>query len=103
MATDLMWPDTIAISHDGERHAGLEGDIMIFPMGTAQRTSAEKVETETYDVIIVGAGISGAIIANELGRCGKRVLILEAGPGGDRTLNGYQEYLERFFTTAYKD
>ncbi|HYO83735.1 MAG TPA: GMC family oxidoreductase, partial [Bryobacteraceae bacterium] len=76
---------------------------MIFPSGSTQRTSAEKVNTETYDAVIVGAGISGAIIAHELGKAGKRVLILEAGPGGDRTLGGYQEYLERFYATAAKD
>lgn len=77
---------------------------MIFPRGATQRTSAEKAETETYDVVIVGGGIAGAILAKELGLNGKkRVLILEAGPGGDRTLNGYQDYLTRYFSTAYKD
>lgn len=34
----------------------------------------------TYDVVIVGAGIAGAIMAKELGTQGKRVLILESGP-----------------------
>jgi choline dehydrogenase-like flavoprotein len=33
-----------------------------------------------YDVIIVGAGISGAIMAKELAAEGKQVLILESGP-----------------------
>ncbi|MEL7164667.1 MAG: GMC family oxidoreductase [Pseudomonadota bacterium] len=33
-----------------------------------------------YDAVIVGAGIAGAIMAKELARHGKRVLILESGP-----------------------
>jgi choline dehydrogenase-like flavoprotein len=68
-----------------------------------QRTSPKKVNEEVYDAVIVGGGISGAIIAYELSRAGKRVLILEAGTGGDRTLSGYQEYLTRFYETAAKD
>lgn len=32
-----------------------------------------------YDVVIVGAGVTGAIIANKLGREGARVLLMDAG------------------------
>lgn len=32
-----------------------------------------------YDVVIVGAGISGALLANKLGQAGARVVIIEAG------------------------
>ena len=76
---------------------------MILPIDAMQRTSPEKVRTETYDAVIVGSGISGAIIANELGRNRKKVLVLEAGDGTGSTLNGYQDYLTRYFATAYKD
>ncbi len=76
---------------------------MIFPAGATRRTSVEAASREIYDAVIVGSGIAGAIIANELSRAGKRVLILEAGPGGDRTLNGYKDYLSRFYATASKD
>ena len=39
------------------------------------------VITETdYDVVIVGSGVSGAILAKELSRKGARILIMEAGP-----------------------
>jgi choline dehydrogenase-like flavoprotein len=56
-----------------------------------------------YDVVVVGAGVSGAIVANELSHAGNHVLILEAGPGEDLSLAGYESYLERFYATAYKD
>jgi choline dehydrogenase-like flavoprotein len=56
-----------------------------------------------YDAVIVGSGISGAILAHELGRQGFKVLILEAGPGHDLSVSGYQTYLERFYTAISKD
>ncbi|HEV7776793.1 MAG TPA: GMC family oxidoreductase [Luteibacter sp.] len=37
------------------------------------------MDTQTYDVVIVGSGIAGSIIAYQLGKQGKKVLILEAG------------------------
>ncbi|MCG7543608.1 GMC family oxidoreductase [Pseudoalteromonas sp. MM17-2] len=52
-----------------------------------------------YDVVIVGAGIAGAIVAYELGKAGKKVLILEAGPAvpADRS-----KYMDTFFKAAAK-
>lgn len=44
-----------------------------------------------HDVIIVGAGISGAIMALELGKQGKRVLVLDAGPADPDSRRGYQD------------
>jgi choline dehydrogenase-like flavoprotein len=44
-----------------------------------------------YDVAIVGSGVSGALIANELAKAGIRVVIVEAGPRTDR-----EESLRRF-------
>src|SRR3954462_15199437 len=75
---------------------------MIFPQGAATRTSHAAASDTVYDAVIVGSGVSGAIIANELSRAGKRVLILEAGPGDDITLDGYAAYLDRFYSTATK-
>ncbi len=75
---------------------------MIFPRGAARRTDHKTASEDFYDAVIVGAGISGALIANELSRAGKRVLMLEAGPGDDLTLSGYEEYLSRFYESAYK-
>jgi choline dehydrogenase-like flavoprotein len=75
---------------------------MIFPRGAARRTDHAGASEVVYDAVIVGAGISGAIIANELSRAGKRVLILEAGPADDITLSGYEEYLTRFYGAVSK-
>ncbi|HYO65230.1 MAG TPA: FAD-dependent oxidoreductase, partial [Archangium sp.] len=55
--------------------------------------------TKHFDVVIVGAGISGGLLANELALAGKSVLILEAGPASatDRS-----EYMETFYTSSNK-
>jgi len=52
-----------------------------------------------YDYIIVGSGIAGAILANELGKQGKEVLIIEAGPGISQ---GRNEYLKTYFEANMK-
>lgn len=51
------------------------------------------------DVVIVGSGVAGALIAKQLGLAGKDVLILEAGPEIPRDFNGY---MDRFFRAAAK-
>ncbi len=52
-----------------------------------------------YDVVIVGAGIAGGIVAYELGKVGKKVLILEGGPAipADRS-----NYMNTFYKAAAK-
>lgn len=55
--------------------------------------------SEQYDVVIVGAGISGALIAKRLGAAGKKVLILEAGLDGQ---GSYADFLERFYLAQAK-
>ena len=76
---------------------------MIFPRGAAQRTDHKTAGEIVYDAVIVGTGVSGAIIASELAADGNRVLMLEAGPGDDITINGYNEYVSRFYASPYKD
>ena len=56
-------------------------------------------QTTSYDAVIVGSGISGALIAKQLGLKGKRVLILEAGTEVPANVDGY---LERFFLATAK-
>ena len=64
---------------------------------------------DTYDVVIVGAGIAGAIIAKTVSDAGYRVLILEAGLGvnsidldGEAAREVYQEYLDTFYMAQSK-
>ncbi|MDB5347064.1 MAG: Glucose-methanol-choline oxidoreductase:NAD binding site [Schlesneria sp.] len=77
-------------------------------MAYAQVPLRNVVDHETaskilYDVVIVGSGVAGAIIANELSRNGFSVLILEAGPGHDFTIPGHEKNLYRFYSAVAKD
>jgi choline dehydrogenase-like flavoprotein len=56
---------------------------VVFPYGAATETTPEDAAGSTYDVVVVGGGLAGSIIANQLSLDGQRVLILEAGPGKD--------------------
>jgi choline dehydrogenase-like flavoprotein len=51
------------------------------------------------DVAIVGAGFAGALIANELGKARKKVVILEAG---DRVPPNINDYMKRFYMATAK-
>ncbi|MEA5470610.1 GMC family oxidoreductase [Spirulina sp. 06S082] len=64
------------------------------------RTTVSNTE---YDVVIVGAGVAGAIVAKELSEQGKTVLILEAGTGEGLTLEGFQSYVETFYGALEKN
>ena len=59
-------------------------------------------EYEEYDVVIVGAGFVGAILAAELGEAGMRVLVVEAGTSQARSFAGYREQLSTFYNAAFK-
>jgi glucose dehydrogenase len=52
-----------------------------------------------WDVAIVGSGFAGALIANELGKANKKVVILEAGEGVPPNIN---EYMNRFYKASAK-
>jgi choline dehydrogenase-like flavoprotein len=54
---------------------------------------------QSYDAVIVGAGISGALIAHQLGSANKQVLIVEAGAPIPTDINGY---MKRFFNAWAK-
>ncbi|GAA2142321.1 GMC family oxidoreductase [Kitasatospora kazusensis] len=59
-------------------------------------------EGRRWDVIVVGAGFAGSLVAQRLGEHGWRVLVLEAGlgaPGGDQ---GHEQALEQYRTAALK-
>ena len=56
-------------------------------------------QVRDFDAVIVGSGISGALIAKMLGQANKEVLILEAGDGVPPDINGY---MDRFFSATAK-
>jgi choline dehydrogenase-like flavoprotein len=64
---------------------------------------SKKAAEGNYDVIIIGAGIAGSILAHELGKKKKRVLIIEAGAGNDFSPAGFRAYLETFYSAVSKD
>lgn len=63
---------------------------------------------KNYDVVIVGAGISGAIVAKTLANAGYQVLILEAGLQvgmefeSNKNYANYQSYLDTFYLANAK-
>jgi choline dehydrogenase-like flavoprotein len=60
--------------------------------------SSEKKDRE-WDVVIVGSGFAGALIAHALGKERKNVLILEAGAKVPTNIN---EYMNRFYLASAK-
>lgn len=57
---------------------------------------------DSFDVVIVGAGVAGSLMAKTLTRRGLSVLLLEAGPADAANLSGYAKHLERFFSATGK-
>ena len=51
---------------------------------------------DAYDVVIVGGGIAGAMVAKRLAAAGQEVLVLEAGDAGGRRWATYRSYVERY-------
>ena len=52
-----------------------------------------------WDVAIVGSGFAGALIASELGKRRKKVVLLEAGEGIPPNIN---DYMKRFYSASAK-
>lgn len=61
------------------------------------------LEHTVYDVVIVGAGVAGAIVAKELANAGRKVLVMEAGKSGDLSIEGYHDSLMTFYKQAIKN
>ncbi|MGO4611473.1 FAD-dependent oxidoreductase, partial [Variovorax sp. 2RAF20] len=49
------------------------------------------------DVIVIGSGVMGGLVATQLAKAGKSVIIVEAGPRVKR-----QEIVERFRNSPFK-
>ncbi len=64
------------------------------------------MESEKYDVVIVGSGIAGSVLAKTLTQAGKRVLVLEAGLEAgiefrpEEAFVNYQSYVDTFHAKA---
>jgi choline dehydrogenase-like flavoprotein len=68
-----------------------------------ERATDSRAADTVYDAVVIGAGVSGSIIARELSEHGLRVLVLEAGPGGELSMPEYAQYLTTFYGAAVKD
>ena len=55
-----------------------------------------------HDVVVVGAGVAGSLVAKQLTRAGFRVLVIEAGPATAWTFDGYLSHLQTFYTATGK-
>lgn len=58
--------------------------------------SPKQAAQRVYDVIIVGGGIMGSIVARRLSQSGHSCLIVEAGKGGGARYTGYLDYLDTY-------
>ncbi len=54
------------------------------------------MSAKRYDVVIVGGGITGAMMAKKLVENGKRVLLLEAGADARLDPKSYQPYIDQY-------
>src|SRR4051812_31232896 len=61
--------------------------------------AAPATDGQTYDVVIVGAGVAGGIVALELAQKNLKVLILEAG---QPIPVSREDYMENFYTSPSK-
>ena len=60
------------------------------------------MSTAEWDIVVVGAGVAGAVLAKHLTDSGLRVLVLEAGPPSAQSLHGYTHHLRTFYEAAGK-
>lgn len=72
--------------------------------GSSTHTIDLQTATHTeYDAVVVGSGVSGSIIAYELSKKNYKVLVVEAGLGGDMSISGYEDYLNTFYSSTEKN
>ena len=63
----------------------------------------EDVSKTTYDVVIVGTGVAGAIVAKQLSERGKSVLMIEAGTSDSLSFEAFESYVESFQVALNKN
>ncbi len=59
-------------------------------------------DVDVVDVVVVGAGVAGAVLAKHLTDRGLKVLVLEAGDGSAQSLDGYERHLRTYYEAAGK-
>lgn len=64
--------------------------------------AAEIALARTYDAVIIGAGIMGAIVARRLSENGHRVLLVEAGTGAGLNFGRYADFLDTYYRAQIK-
>ncbi|MEZ4320128.1 MAG: GMC family oxidoreductase [Myxococcota bacterium] len=79
-AEDLDVPLDTTPKPTAEARAALDARFMARPDGLMEFEDYGGSVQETCDVVVVGSGPGGALVALELARAGKRVILVEAGP-----------------------
>jgi choline dehydrogenase-like flavoprotein len=69
--------------------------------GVAVITPAD-ASKNSYDVVVVGSGVAGALAAKRLSANGKRVLIVEAGTAEGLSAEGFNAFVENFHAATNK-
>ena len=64
--------------------------------------STQQTNGLSHDVVIVGAGVAGSLLAKRLTSWGFRVLVIEAGPATPWSFDGYNRHLETYFAASSK-
>jgi choline dehydrogenase-like flavoprotein len=63
---------------------------------------AHELDGHRYDVIVVGGGLAGTLVAKQLGDQGWRILVLEAGTQTLDTWPGYLDAMNTFYSSLIK-
>ncbi|HEX3151850.1 MAG TPA: GMC family oxidoreductase [Gemmataceae bacterium] len=72
---------------------------MEFP---ARITDIQSIADKVHDVVVIGAGVAGAIIAKTLANAGKSIVLLEAGRATSILPERYASYVENFHLAMAK-
>jgi choline dehydrogenase-like flavoprotein len=70
---------------------------------SASMTETVPATTVEHDVVVVGAGVAGALVTKRLTTAGLRVLVLEAGPATPGSFDSYTRlHVETFYAATAK-